>query len=107
MKNLTTASLLAMTMATPVVADSERCFSEGEMVKIFGEMRQDNKQLSIVMAEIEAVKDAIGEDYARLKNLVIAIYEGMPIYDTKAEKNKAIMELRDKVELNCFKGLNK
>lgn len=115
MKNLTPALLFAMTMTTPVEADSERCFAIGVLVAHYAEMRQDNRQLSTVMAEIDLMLGGLGEedlakykeDFAAIKILVIGLYEEMPIYNTEAGKKKAIMELRDKAELECFNGLNK
>ena len=110
MKNLTPALLFAMTMTTPVEADIERCLAGGLLAEALAENRQNGTLLSTVITRAEMAQETFDQpekDLQRLKDMAILVYGMTPVYDTEAEKKKAIKAIRDGVELKCFKGLNK
>ena len=109
MKNFLTASLLAMSMATPVVANMD-CKQAGDYAFGIMEYRQEQMSLSKIMKNYEdlhARGELTKEGLAWAKGLILHAYDDYKAKYSHDGRMKITNDFRTKVEMQCFKGANK
>ena len=110
MRSLLTASLLVMTMATPVVANTENCKQAGDYAFAIMKYRQEQKSVSKIMKtyeDIHARGELTKEGLAWIKGLILHAYDDYKAKYSDAERLRISKEFRNKLELKCFKDANK
>ena len=110
MKSLLTASLLVMTMTTPVVANIENCEEAGAYAQAVMLYRQQEKSFSKVMTiyeDIHARGDFTDAELAWAKGIILRAYENYKAKYSDAGRERIAKEFRNKIELECYKEENK
>jgi len=110
MRSLLTASLLVMTMATPVVANIENCEEAGAYAQAVMLYRQQEKSFSKVMTiyeDIHARGDFTDAELAWAKGIILRAYENYKAKYSDAGRERIAKEFRNKIELECYKEENK
>ena len=109
MKNFLTTSLLAMSMATPVVANMD-CKQAGDYAFGIMEYRQEQMSLSTLMKGHEdkhARGELTKEGLAWTTGLILSAYEDYKAKYSDDGRLRITNEFRNKVELECYKEENK
>ncbi|MGZ2381750.1 hypothetical protein [Rhizobium brockwellii] len=102
LNGLIVAALL-MTSAHSFAAN-DMCVNAGEAAKSIMRARQENTDMSSLMAIVEKQEDEAFKKVAR--QMVMTAY-GQPAYQTEAMQQKAIAEFSNNVQLACYQGTNK
>ena len=110
MRSRLTASLLVMTMATPVVANIENCEEAGEYASAIMFYRQQERSFSKIMTtyeDIHARGNLTDDELAWAKGLILSAYEDYKAKYSDDGRLRITNEFRNKVELECYKEENK
>ena len=110
MKSLLIASLLVMTMTTPVVAMPENCKKAGDYASAIMMYRQQERSFSKIMTnyeDIHAKGDFTDDELAWAKGLILSAYEDYKAKYSDAGRLRIMKEFRNKIELECYKEENK
>ena len=110
MRSLLTASLLVMTMATPVTAKIENCEEAGLTAQAIMRYRQDDRSFSKIMKTYEgfhALGTYTDAELSWAKGIILRAYENYKAKYSDAGRERITKEFRNKVELECYKEENK
>ena len=107
MKSFLTASLLAMTITTPVVANSEHCAVLGKHGQNIMSFRQEERPLSELMKSYEDLyEEGIltkgGLEY--FQSLILHAYDSYEAQVTETERQNTTDEFRNRLEIGCFRA---
>jgi hypothetical protein len=98
----TVAALLAMSAHMANAGDM--CANAGEAAKAVMRARQNNTDMSTVMAIVEKQED---EAVKKVTRQIVMMAYSQPAYETDEMQQKAIAEFSNTVQLACYQGTNK
>jgi hypothetical protein len=107
MKSLLTAALLAMTMATPVVANSEHCAVLGKHGQNIMSFRQEERPLSELMKNYEDLYEQgtlTKEGLEYFKFLILHAYDNYEAQVAETERQNTTDGFRNRLEIGCFRA---
>ena len=107
MKRFLTASLLVITLANPVVANTGSCKQAGDYAEAIMFYRQEERPLSRIMKsyeDIHARGQLTKEGLAWTKALIMHAFDNYEAEYTQAERVNVTKEFRNRVEIGCFRA---